>query len=166
MQFIVRELRASDSLEDLTSLLQRAYKELADAGLNFTASYQTAETTARRCADGHCFVVESEGALIGTAVLKTQFWDDDPTEYQVPGTGVLGQFGVDPAWRGRGVGSALLAAVEERALRLGLTTLALDTAEPAKWLVAYYERNGFRAVGRHQWNGKTYSSLVMAKPLA
>ena len=43
--------------------------------------------------------------------------------------------------------------------------LALDTAEPALALRRRYERRGYVTVGQVQWQGKTYASVLMAKPL-
>ena len=51
-----------------------------------------------------------------------------------------------PAWQNRGIGSAIFQQLEERA-RQAQKTLALDvmTNNPAR---AFYERRGFRVVGR------------------
>jgi hypothetical protein len=39
LEFEIREFKKSD-LDPLTSMLNSSYKELADRGLNYTASYQ------------------------------------------------------------------------------------------------------------------------------
>lgn len=36
---VVRKLQAGDSLTELTDLLHRAYRELAEAGMQFTATH-------------------------------------------------------------------------------------------------------------------------------
>lgn len=161
----IRRLRESDSLEELTSLLHRAYKELSDKGLNITAADQSVETTGHRASDGVCFVAESLGKLVGTATLVTVFGTDSPPLYLARGTAVLGQFGVDPEWRGQKVGRMLMDAVEQEALEQGFRTLALDTPQPAAHLIEYYQRRGFSLVGTHQWSGKTYVSALMSKDL-
>jgi hypothetical protein len=59
----------------------------------------------------------------------------------------------------------LLKRAEELAVVSGATTLALDTSEGADHLIAFYEKQGFSAVGHVQWNGKTYRSVIMSKAL-
>ena len=67
--------------------------------------------------------------------------------------------------RGRGVGSLLLAQAEAFVKRLRFSEVALDTAESAPQLVAFYVRRGYRSVSSVQWSGKTYRSIIMAKEL-
>jgi ribosomal protein S18 acetylase RimI-like enzyme len=52
----------------------------------------------------------------------------------------------DPRFRRRGVATVLLAAADERARALGLSSLALDTAATNAGARALYERTGFRIV--------------------
>jgi len=58
--------------------------------------------------------------------------------------GHIGRMAVLPAWRGRGVGQALLAAVLNAAKARGYTTLRLSAQTHA---AAFYARAGFVAVG-------------------
>ena len=65
----IRGLAARDSMQALTELLHRAYAPLAGRGMNFTAATQSAETTARRAAEGHCFIAERRGRVVGTVTV-------------------------------------------------------------------------------------------------
>ena len=58
--------------------------------------------------------------------------------------GHIGRMAVLPAWRGRGVGRALLAAVVRTAKRRGHATLGLSAQTHA---AAFYAQAGFVAVG-------------------
>lgn len=58
--------------------------------------------------------------------------------------GHLGRMAVLPAWRGRGVGRALLAAVLDAAQSRGHDTLRLSAQTHA---AAFYARAGFTAMG-------------------
>ena len=164
-RFIVRELTSDDSLDDLTRLLHRAFKDLAVQGLNVTAANQPLELTQRRIGHGICFLAETSGKVVGTALLVTTPELGGPPEFFEPGVAVLGQFAVHPARRGQGVGGLLLKKVESSAVERGFTSLALDTPLPASHLLDYYGRNGFEVVATHQWPGKTYVSAVMTKLL-
>ena len=58
--------------------------------------------------------------------------------------GHIGRMAVLPAWRGRGIGRALLAAVTSAARARGVRTLRLSAQTHA---VAFYTRAGFAAEG-------------------
>ena len=81
-----------------------------------------------------------------------------------PGYGFLGvdipelSIGVRPEWRGRGIGTALLGALIERARREGVRALSLSV-EPDNPARRLYERHGF--VRR----GTTGGSWTMAREL-
>jgi len=59
------------------------------------------------------------------------------------GIGEVRRLWVDPAARGRGVGRALMAALEEEAARRGLSTLRLATGDRQPEAVALYEATGW-----------------------
>jgi putative acetyltransferase len=59
------------------------------------------------------------------------------------GVAELKRMYVAPAMRGRGVGRALLAALEAEARRLGVTRLVLETGPRQPDAIALYEREGF-----------------------
>ncbi len=63
-----------------------------------------------------------------------------------PGTYYLSTMGVDPTFRGRGIGSALINAAGERARELGFSRLSLLVSKGKDRVRALYERLGF-AVG-------------------
>ena len=60
-----------------------------------------------------------------------------------PGTGEVRRLWVDPAWRGRGLGRALMAALERAAPDLGHMTLRLATGDRQPEAVALYETTGW-----------------------
>jgi GNAT superfamily N-acetyltransferase len=60
----------------------------------------------------------------------------------------LDQIAVNPLRQGTGVGSWLLARIEEVARSEGIRVLSLDTAEMAEDNVRLYARHGFRIVRR------------------
>ncbi|HUR50499.1 MAG TPA: GNAT family N-acetyltransferase [Mycobacteriales bacterium] len=63
-------------------------------------------------------------------------------------TGYFGTFAVRPLQQGSGVGSALLAAAEERARAQGLRAVEMTVLSARPELIAYYERRGYADTGR------------------
>lgn len=166
MSFEVRPLEPTDDLGELTELIHRAYAALGRLGLNYTGVDQDIEVTAERCADGEAWVVlDAEGALVGTATITFPDPYDSCKFYRDLGQVALNQVAVHPDVQGLGVGRMLVEQLERRALDLGYRTIALDTAIPAHHLVEWYLRMGYEPIGEHQWEGKTYRSVVMRKVL-
>jgi GNAT superfamily N-acetyltransferase len=164
-QPVIRPIVETDSLEELTELLHRAYARLAAMGLRFFATHQTVEQTRSRVRSGRCFIAESDGGIVGTITLYQRKSDEGPAWYRRDGVGYFGQFGVEPGLQGRGIGNLLLEHVESEARTLGLEELALDTAESATHLIEYYARHGYREVDGVQWKDVNYRSVVMSKTL-
>jgi predicted GNAT family N-acyltransferase len=78
----------------------------------------------------HLLAVDASGQAIGCARLLPD--------------GHLGRMAVLPAWRGRGIGRALLAAAVHAAQERGYTTLTLSAQTQA---AGFYTRAGFIALG-------------------
>ena len=60
-----------------------------------------------------------------------------------PGTAEVRRLWVDPAWRGRGIARALMAALEDAARALGLTDLELGTGDRQPEAVELYSSSGW-----------------------
>lgn len=165
MGVTIRRLAGSDSLEELTELLHRAYAQLAAMDLHFVATKQDVETTRSRIEGGECYVAELDGKVVGTIVFRPCDQSGGCAWYDQPDVASFGQFGVEPSLQGHGVGSALLNRVEERARETGAEEIALDTAEPATHLIELYSHRGYRIVDQVKWDEVNYSSVIMSKRL-
>jgi GNAT superfamily N-acetyltransferase len=170
-QPVLRPLQASDSLANITSLLNRSYAKLATMGLNYTAVDQTEAITASRVARGQCYVLEDVGQIIGTITVNGPFnpttdpWARATPWYYRQDIAHLHQFAVEPSRQGEGLGHRLVDAVEAWAREHGYRAIALDTAMPATHLRALYAKRGYQDMDNVQWGGKTYRSVVMVKAL-
>lgn len=167
----IRPLAARDSLDALTALLHLAYAPLAAAGLNFTAATQTKDVTARRAAEGQCYVAQQAGRIVGTVTVCGPYaegmapWANSVPWFRERNTAHFHQFAVHPDLQGQGLGRRLVATCERWALQHGYRRMALDTAEPAESLRALYTRLGYADVGHVQWERKAYRSVIMQKVL-
>ncbi len=164
-EVVLRKLMPSDSAEELTALLHRAYKALAHTGFRFLATHQDAATTRKRAESGECYVGLLDGAVVATLTFYNAACTGGCEWYDGADVASFGQFAVEPALQGSGIGSRLLAIAEERANETGAAELALDTAEDAEHLVAWYGRKGYRLVGRADWDETNYESVIMSKRL-
>jgi GNAT superfamily N-acetyltransferase len=141
---LIRLLEAKDSFQELTQLVNVAYRPLAEMGFRFVASYQDCELTIRRCAIGDTYVAEMDGNIIGCITLRPPQYqmagiDDYPAWYERNDVAVFGQFAVHPDLQKNGIGTKLILQAEERATDLGANEIACDTAEGVTHLISYYE---------------------------
>jgi len=164
--FIIREFDPEkDSVEELTDLLHRAYKRLADMGLRFVATYQDEAETRQRMEKGECFVISEGSKLIGTVMLYLNLSSNPCEWYRNSGISCFGQFAVEPEYQEKGLGSRLMSFVEDYAKEKGAVEIALDTSEKAIHLIKYYKRRGYRFIQFHQWDRVNYRSVVLSKRL-
>ena len=165
MSLTIRRIAEGDSIAELTELLHKSYRILADMGMKFFATHQTEEETRDRVARGRCFVGECDGRIVGTITLYANRDGYGPELYRRDGVGYFGQFAIDPAYQGRGYGNLLLDHVENEARTSGMSELGLDTAETATHLIDYYSRHGYEFVEHVQWHDTNYRSVVLRKSL-
>lgn len=162
----IRQLTATDSIEELTRLIHAAYARLGNMGLNFTAVDQHEDITRERIAQGECLVaIGRDERIIGTVVYRSPSQTSGCTWFNRSDVASFSQFAVLPALQGSGIGAQLLAAVEANASTTGAAELALDTAEDATHLLAWYKKRGYRFIEYRQWPGKTYRSVVLSKTI-
>lgn len=154
-----------DSIEELTRLLNRAYKILADMGLRYVATWQGPDITAQRIENRHCFVAFMEGRLIGTITYTPPEIKEGSAWYNRPDVAGIGQFGIEPELQRMGIGLKIMKFIEDHACQDGAKELALDTAEPAQHLIRWYERLGYRLIETVQWRDTNYRSVIMSKAL-
>jgi ribosomal protein S18 acetylase RimI-like enzyme len=114
------------------------------------ASIRPAPETAVRVAfERLCDLVESQShamliAQRGTArVGFLLLLDSLPDEVTMMPQGFLAYTAVEPAWRRRGVGTALLAAAEDEARRRGLPYMSLMVTDENVAALALYDDRGY-----------------------
>lgn len=154
------ERAQAHEVSNITKLLNLAYKELSDMGLNYTATTQNDDKTKVRISKGRCFVLKDNSEqILGTILMTVEnYFTNHNTAY-------LGQFGVLPEFKKKGLGTMLLNFCENLAAEEGFYGIQLDTAIPAKHLVDWYQRRGYKIVGQEHDENKTYDSYVFEKKL-
>ena len=162
----IRPIEPRDSIEELTALLHRSYAPLGALGLNYTAVDQSTEVTRSRIGEGLCLVAAAaDNRICGTVLFHRSLKDSGTPWLDRPDVAHFGQFAVEPGLQKLGLGARLMDTVEARARALNAAEIALDTAEPAAHLIAWYSRRGYRFIEYAQWRGKKYRSVIMSKTL-
>jgi GNAT superfamily N-acetyltransferase len=164
-EIIIRLIKKSDSIEELTDLLHRGYKTLADMGLRYMATHQDANVTNRRIKNADCFVAEYDGKILGTVTFYVPRLTHGSPWLDREDVAEFGQFAIDPEYQRRGIGTRMVKHVEEYARKRGAAHLALDTSEKATHLIAWYEKLGYRFIEFVNWEVTNYRSVVMSKRL-
>lgn len=125
-------------MEALRAIEVAAGERFADIGMPEIAADEplSAEVLGRYCRDGRCWVAPDAS--------------DQPVGYVladvVDGCAHVEQLSVHPRHQGRGLGRALLTAVERWAAGTGLPGLTLTTFADVPWNRPLYEHLGFRVL--------------------
>lgn len=155
-KYFLRNALRSD-VPHLRALVNSAYKELSDMGLNYTATYQDEDITLKRIEKGIAFVLLDEARIVATVLLSKE------NHITNRNTGYISQFAVTPQLKKNRIGSFLMSYCEQQAQASGFEGVQLDTAIPASHLVNWYQKLGYAVVGEIQWDGKTYKSYIFEK---
>ena len=158
-QHFMFRLATEKDVSKIRTLVNEAYKELADMGLNYTASYQDEEETKKRMAQGRTFVLVLGTEIVGSILFhEKNYFTEKKSAY-------IGQIAISPKLKRQGLGSIMLDFCEQLANDEKYEAIQLDTAKPAKHLIKWYTGRGYKPVGEMHWEGKTYDSQIMEKTL-
>lgn len=168
---VVRRLRDTDPIPEITALLHRAYAKQVRMGLSPLAGRQDDATTRQRIAVGECYLATLPGAsgverIVGTILFQEPAWGSGPEWFERPGVANFSQFAVEPDLQGLGIGRRLMDVCERRAAETGAEELALSTASPDTELVNFYMKRGYRFIQTFQWGPTNYVSLILSKRIA
>ncbi|HEU5133800.1 MAG TPA: GNAT family N-acetyltransferase [Steroidobacteraceae bacterium] len=129
------------SVERLSRLVNEVY-DVAESGLWKRKGTRTnAAEIERLLREGALILAELDGAIVGS--VNVDLMDN--------GVGHFGMLVADPNYRGRGIGSALVARAEDWARGRGCRTMRLELLTPRHWthpvkefLKAWYTRLGYK----------------------
>jgi DNA-binding MarR family transcriptional regulator/GNAT superfamily N-acetyltransferase len=133
-----RSPMARAALDHYFAELDRRFRTGFDPG----AAGAGADAHALTAPDGAFVVMTSDQSLVGCGGV--QRLDGDTAEIK--------RMWIDEAWRGLGLGARMLASLEEQCLKLGRTTVVLDTNEALTEAIAMYERSGYHRIERYNPN--------------
>lgn len=142
----IREYRPEDAqqVEKCFVELQDFLHRLEPTVLEGKAAKKYLDYMFASCAEtqGKVFVAEVDNQIVGFVSLwvkvKSEALDEEPAEYAF-----ISDLVVLPAYRGRGLGRALLQKAEEYALLQGATTLKLEVLARNTVATEVYKNHGF-----------------------
>lgn len=143
-------------IEDVLTLIKKAYGERAKEGVSFaTLSYTIDDFLAERADADYWFLAfDEDNHLYGTARLTIK-----------DKSGEICNFAVSPSCQGKHVGSQLLQAATQFAKEQGLDYMVSYTATRAVSSVKCHCNNGFQIVGINMGLSTDYSSYVFRNQL-
>ncbi len=94
--------------------------------------------------DAFVLVAESGGRPFGYALVRVS--GPSPTWAGLERVGQVETLSVSPGARGRGIGAALLDAVDAELERIGVSEIELTVVEPNVGARRFYERRGFETL--------------------
>lgn len=162
-----RLLTSDDSIEELTQLLNKSYKFLADMGLNYVAATQDCSITLDRIKYAYkCYIGIYKNKIVSTISLYSPGPSDKSSWYNKDFVAKIGQFAVAPELQKYGIGSKMMDIAEEEARSIGnVRELALDTAETAHHLIDFYKKRDYRYIETIKWDVTNYKSVILSKKL-
>jgi ribosomal protein S18 acetylase RimI-like enzyme len=104
---------------------------------------------------GAIAVAEWDGTVVGRAFVEP---------WGVPPLAWLGGLVVEEAYRQRGIASALVAYLEERAAEIGYSEIRLSVAKDNSRAQDLYERLGYRTMGEDTSSGLVLSDGTVVFP--
>jgi ribosomal protein S18 acetylase RimI-like enzyme len=128
--------------------------------LNPKAATYTATDVVADFGHKEVWLLEHEGALVGTVTLRTLGVGDGRYLY-------VTHLATPTTMHGRGLGSQLMDRVEHLTLERDIRDVRLDTAVVMTELIDFYQRRGYAKFGeRNHWEGTNYESQHYQKLLA
>ncbi|MDU5083485.1 GNAT family N-acetyltransferase [uncultured Tissierella sp.] len=162
-----RLITTKDSIEELTQLLNKSYKILADMGLKYVAATQDDSVTLNRVRNAYkCYIGIYQNRIVSTISLYSPEPSDKSSWYSKEFVAKIGQFAVDTELQKYGIGSRMMDIVEEEARKINnVREIALDTAETAYHLIDFYRKREYRYIETIEWGATNYKSVVLSKEL-
>ncbi len=150
-------LATDDDVAAIRILVNSAYQELSNMGLNYLAADQDEERTRERMNQGRAFVLLLDEEIVGTILLSVENY------FTNLNTAYIGQFAIRPSFKRQGLGSILMTYCEELACKEGFHGVQLCTATSAEHLVEWYLKLGYKQVGITHFEGRNFDSCVLEK---
>lgn len=139
-----------DALRAIIARANEPFRGMVGDGL-FASYLASAMDVAGRLGAAEVLAAELDGTLVGTITYYPDAGDEGMPVRFPEGTAGIRATAVDPAARGRGIGTAMVDACIARAAETGARRVGLHTANFMVAAVTIYERSGFARAPRYDF---------------
>ncbi|MFC0213954.1 GNAT family N-acetyltransferase [Paenibacillus chartarius] len=152
---LIREANDAE-LELVRAIMAEAFSEYKDKLVPPSGALsETTEAIRRKIAGrGGAILVWKESEAVGSA----QYYFEDAYLY-------IGRISVLPAWRGQGIGKAIVSYLEELARSKDVYEVRLGVRLSIPDNVTYYTKLNYSPIEEHEYPGKTDRWYIMSKSL-
>lgn len=155
---------SEEDLPVIVSILNEAQRFKIEHGdLDWGTDAFTEESIVKYSNNNRClFIVKDDNQPVGTFSLQ---WEDSVIWGESTPAGYLHRLAVGQGHHSKGLGSRILALVEEEVSRRGYDRTRFDCAADNIKLCAYYEQQGYSKVGNRSIKSGTinYSAALFEK---
>jgi predicted N-acetyltransferase YhbS len=146
------QLAGPDEAGAILRLTQAAFALHADLLDPPSSAFQETEEDVRQAMRGGVVLVAVvDGELVGAARVRPL-----PEQQAL----ICGRLAVDPRRQGQGVGSALMEAVERRAVDEGYAATVVGVRVPLEGNLRFFAKRGYARIGEHSHPGYTRVTYV------
>jgi GNAT superfamily N-acetyltransferase len=164
--FAIRRLNSTDSIEEITRMLHRAFAPMARLGANCQCADRSPSATREGMERGDCLVAVTDRGIVGTLTLRACDPFSAIGHYRKSGVASLHQFAVDPVCQGGGIGRSLLKVAAMWARMRQFSELALDAPAVALDVRAFLAHQGFKLVQFARLADQGHDSVILSKPVS
>ncbi len=160
-KLIIRDARLNE-LDEVSRILERAYSQYADflPDQDWKNYLNDIIDVRSRLPEAELIVAETHSRLAGTVTLYLKYASPS-VEGWLPGWAGVRLLAVDPDFRGRGIGRALMDECIRRCRKQGIKTIALHTSEMMGVAKRMYEKMGFKRIPEFDYHPRP-GVVVMA----
>lgn len=149
----IQRATVSDA-ESLARVYRSAYRENRELGFPAKAGSATEREVADWIQNKRVYIAKIEEVVGG---VRLEVTDSDRVK--------LSRFGVHENWKGDGIGSRLLAHVENTIRDCGYDTVWLTTPADHPFLPEFYRQRGYEKTRPYPLEFREYDEIVMEKEL-
>ncbi|MFO7869376.1 MAG: GNAT family N-acetyltransferase [Bacteroidales bacterium] len=148
------------SWEEITQLLNSAFRQRAEKGMHYVAANQSVEDTIRRVDGDICLVALINNKLVGTVTLHIKNVQRNNKKWFYESSyGYLTQLAVNPQYMSSGIGRKLQNECIQLCYKNKVDAMFVDTSVHAKDLVDWYQRLGAQKVEYISYSKTNYYSV-------
>lgn len=149
----------------VTKLLNVAFSTRKTEGLNFPAATITTAEIISKYKNSSCLIALDNKELVGVIIYKISekqgarlwFYDTIYINWNL--------LAVHPKFKNRGIGNKLIASMEKKARENNVDSIIGSTAAPAKALVNWYSRIGYKKISYGSDITTNYYSIIFQKKI-